>query len=121
MASVVGQRWTAGAALAFTYEALPGRIVFGAGAARERLAEEVDALGAQRVLLGAAEAEADLAGALSEPLGAVIVARFNGVRPHVPVAVAAGYTTICFKPSQFTDDPTQVGALCRRLVKLSSR
>ncbi len=32
----------------------------------------------------------------------------------------AGYTTICFKPSQFTDDPAEVGDLCRRLVKLSS-
>jgi probable F420-dependent oxidoreductase len=33
----------------------------------------------------------------------------------------AGYTTICFKPSQFTDDPAEVGAVCRRLVSLSSR
>jgi len=28
----------------------------------------------------------------------------------------AGYTTICFKPSMFTDDPAEVPALCRRLV-----
>jgi probable F420-dependent oxidoreductase len=39
----------------------------------------------------------------------------------IPAQLAAGYTTICFKPSQFTDDPAQVGALCRRLVALSSR
>ena len=32
----------------FTYEALPGRVVFGAGAARERLADEVERLGAER-------------------------------------------------------------------------
>jgi maleylacetate reductase len=89
MASAVGQRWTVGAALAFTYEALPGKIVFGAGVARERLADEVHALGAQRVLLIAAEAEAELAAELSAPLGEAIVARFDGVRPHVPVAVAA--------------------------------
>jgi probable F420-dependent oxidoreductase len=38
----------------------------------------------------------------------------------IPGQLAAGYTTICFKPSQFTDDPAQVGGLCRRLVKLSS-
>ena len=39
----------------------------------------------------------------------------------IPEQVQAGYTTICFKPSQFTDDPADVGALCRRLVSLSSR
>jgi probable F420-dependent oxidoreductase len=38
----------------------------------------------------------------------------------IPAQLAAGYTTICFKPSQFTDDPAEVGALCRRLVELSS-
>jgi probable F420-dependent oxidoreductase len=39
----------------------------------------------------------------------------------IPAQLAAGYTTICFKPSQFTDDPAEVGNLCRRLVRLSSR
>jgi probable F420-dependent oxidoreductase len=34
----------------------------------------------------------------------------------IPAQLEAGYTTICFKPSQFTDDPGEVGALCRRLV-----
>jgi hypothetical protein len=28
----------------------------------------------------------------------------------------AGYTTFCFKPSMFTDDPAEVPALCRRLA-----
>lgn len=36
----------------------------------------------------------------------------------IPEQLAAGYTTICFKPSQFTDDPADVGRLCRELVKL---
>jgi probable F420-dependent oxidoreductase len=39
----------------------------------------------------------------------------------IPAQLEAGYTTICFKPSQFTDDPAEVGDLCRRLVALSSR
>ena len=39
----------------------------------------------------------------------------------IPAQLDAGYTTICFKPSQFTDDPAEVGALCRRLVALSAR
>jgi probable F420-dependent oxidoreductase len=38
----------------------------------------------------------------------------------IPAQLADGYTTICFKPSQFTDDPAQVGRLCRQLVDLFS-
>ena len=34
----------------------------------------------------------------------------------IPAQLEAGYTTICFKPSQYTDDPKQVGRLCRQLV-----
>lgn len=77
------------AAEGFVYEALPGRVVFGAGAARERLAGEVERLGAERLLLIAAAPEAELANELAAPLGERVVARFDGVRPHVPVEVAA--------------------------------
>jgi probable F420-dependent oxidoreductase len=38
----------------------------------------------------------------------------------IPRQLEAGYTTICFKPSQFTDDAAEVGELCRRLVSLSA-
>jgi probable F420-dependent oxidoreductase len=48
------------------------------------------------------------------------VADLDEAAAAIPAQLAAGYTTICFKPSQFTDDPAQVGALCRRLVALSS-
>ncbi|HTT29535.1 MAG TPA: TIGR03619 family F420-dependent LLM class oxidoreductase [Solirubrobacteraceae bacterium] len=34
----------------------------------------------------------------------------------IPAQLEAGYTTICFKPSQYTDDPSEVGRLCRQLV-----
>ena len=34
----------------------------------------------------------------------------------IPSQLEAGYTTICFKPSQYTDDPAHVGRLCRQLV-----
>jgi probable F420-dependent oxidoreductase len=56
----------------------------------------------------------------------------GGIRPHfpddaspgdidqaaeaIPAQVQAGYTTICFKPSQFTDDVSRIGPLCRRLM-----
>jgi hypothetical protein len=29
---------------------------------------------------------------------------------------AAGYTSVCFKPTHFTDDPADVGDICRRVV-----
>jgi probable F420-dependent oxidoreductase len=34
----------------------------------------------------------------------------------IPGQLEAGYTTFCFKPSMYTDDPAEVPALCRRLV-----
>jgi alcohol dehydrogenase class IV len=54
---------------AFTYDALPGRVVFGAGASRDRFAEEVGRLDAERVLLVATEQERELAEDLASPLG----------------------------------------------------
>lgn len=72
----------------FTYEALPGRVVFGVGASRENLAEEIDRLGSSRVLLIATEEEKALAEELAEPLGDRFVGTFTNVKPHVPMEVA---------------------------------
>jgi maleylacetate reductase len=68
----------------FTYSALPGRVVFGAGAARTRLRPELEALGARRVLLIAAEPELPLARGLAGD----VAAEFTEVRRHVPVEIA---------------------------------
>jgi probable F420-dependent oxidoreductase len=38
----------------------------------------------------------------------------------VPAQVERGFTTICFKPSQFTDDPREVPRLCREAVRLAA-
>jgi alcohol dehydrogenase class IV len=65
----------------FTYSALPGRVVFGAGAARTQLLPELAALGAARVLLIAAEPELELA----RSLAGAVHAEFSDVRQHVPV------------------------------------
>lgn len=46
----------------------------------------------------------------------VAVADLAQAAEAIPAQLAAGYTTICFKPSQFTDDPAQVPGLCRELV-----
>lgn len=37
----------------------------------------------------------------------------------VPGQLRAGYTSICFKPSMYTDDPAAVPHLCRRVVELA--
>jgi probable F420-dependent oxidoreductase len=48
------------------------------------------------------------------------VADLERAAASIPAQLQAGYTTICFKPSQYTDDVAEVGDLCRRLVALSS-
>ncbi len=35
----------------------------------------------------------------------------------IPPQAAAGFTTFCIKPSQFTDDPGDVGRLCREIMR----
>jgi maleylacetate reductase len=72
----------------FTYQPLPGRVVFGAGTSRTRLAAEVQRLGAGRVLLVVAPQERELADELVAPLGDAVVGTFTEVRPHVPIEVA---------------------------------
>jgi alcohol dehydrogenase class IV len=72
----------------FTYDALPARIVFGAGAARTRLAPEIEALGVSRLLLVASERDAERVRELVAPLGHRVAATFTAVREHVPVATA---------------------------------
>jgi alcohol dehydrogenase class IV len=74
--------------LQFTYSALPGRVVFGAGTARRDLPTEVERLGATRVLLVTGEQEEPLARELAAPLGDRLISVFSGVRPHVPLPVA---------------------------------
>ncbi|MFK0113321.1 maleylacetate reductase [Streptomyces sp. NPDC091217] len=68
------------------YESWSQRIVFGSGTAREDVAVEVARLGATRVLLIAAGAEATLGEEISADVP--VVATFSAVRPHVPAEVA---------------------------------
>jgi alcohol dehydrogenase class IV len=70
---------------AFVYDALPGRVVFGVGSV-EHLGEEVDRLGAGRVLAIASKRAID---GLVERLGGRWTASFTEVRQHVPVEAAA--------------------------------
>jgi maleylacetate reductase len=67
-----------------TYEAPPGRVVFGAGAL-DRLGGELERLGAERVLLVASKRVAD---EVAERLGRRHAATCGEVVQHVPVEVA---------------------------------
>ncbi len=71
---------------AFRYEGLPSRVVFGAGCAAGELDQELERLGARRVLLVVTDQELALATRLTGSLASV-VGTFTGVRPHVPVGV----------------------------------
>jgi maleylacetate reductase len=72
----------------FIYQALPGRVVFGTGAARERLAQEIDRLGGRRVLLVTGPRQLQRSAGLVAPLGDRVVATFCAVQEHVPIGSA---------------------------------
>lgn len=74
---------------AFSYDALPGRVVFGAGCSTRELGPELSRLGAQRVLLVVADPERAIADRLTAPFRDLIAATFSDVRQHVPEATVA--------------------------------
>lgn len=49
-------------------------------------------------------------------LGPDDLADLDDAMHDFPDQIADGYTTFCMKPSQHTDDPSQVESLCRRMV-----
>jgi probable F420-dependent oxidoreductase len=61
---------------------------------------ELELVGGTRATFRGPDAVADL----DEALGAI------------PAQIAQGFSSFCFKPSQFTDDAREVGALCREVV-----
>jgi alcohol dehydrogenase class IV len=71
----------------FVYEALAGRVVFGAGEF-SRAEEELERLGAKRVLLIADRSGSSWAARLADTLGARLVSRIDDVLPHVPIESA---------------------------------
>jgi maleylacetate reductase len=75
----------------FTYEALPMRVVFGAGAI-DRLAAEVDGLGLKRLLVLSTPGQRLLAERVATLLGRAAIDIFDGARMHVPVEVVDAAT-----------------------------
>ena len=49
-------------------------------------------------------------------VNATAVADLDEALAAIPLQLERGFTTICIKPSQFTDDPNEVGPLCREIV-----
>ncbi len=68
----------------FVYDSLPGRVVFGLGAV-DKLAEEVERLGASRALVLSTPGQRALAERAAAALGAKAVGVFDGAAMHVPI------------------------------------
>ena len=79
----------------FVHEALPGRVVFGVGSVGQ-VADEVAALGAERVLLVVDEASKAVGDRIADDLGERYAGRLDEVRQHVPedLATAARRTAV---------------------------
>ncbi|MGZ8652537.1 MAG: maleylacetate reductase [Actinomycetota bacterium] len=67
----------------FTYDALPGRIVFGVGSV-DRLTEEVDRLHVSRVLMIYDVSVKDVGSELVEQMGPRMAGEFTDIQQHVP-------------------------------------
>ncbi|WP_372026321.1 maleylacetate reductase [Rhodococcus sp. NyZ502] len=70
----------------FSYDASPARIVFGQGMI-DTIAEEVRRLGRSRVMVLASRRLDAVAAAVTESLGDMAVARFDGALMHTPIEV----------------------------------
>ena len=71
----------------FSYDALPGRVIFGAGR-RNEVGDEVERLGATRVLLIADAHDKETIAEIEGVLGDRLVGTFTEVAQHVPVVLA---------------------------------
>src|ERR1700712_1166747 len=72
--------------MTFLYESLPARVHFDVDAAVTTSAE-IARLGWRRILVISSTRDAHLAERITAPFSDLVVARFTGVRAHVPVAV----------------------------------
>ena len=71
----------------FVYEALPGRVVFGAGS-RASIGKELALLGARRVLVLSTPQQREMAQDVAAVLGDMVVGLFDQAVMHVPIATA---------------------------------
>jgi probable F420-dependent oxidoreductase len=79
--------------------------------------EELDRLSAAMRAAGRDLSELELVGGIRGRFPAPdAVADLDEALAGVPEQLARGFTSICFKPSMFTDDPGRLDAVCRRVV-----
>ena len=74
-------------------------------AAAGRDITEIELVGGTRAAFASPEATADVDEAMAA----------------IDEQVEAGYTLFCMKPSQYTDDISEVGAICGRMVDYCAR
>lgn len=74
--------------ISFVHDQAAGRVLFGSGS-RRRIPDEVDRLGASRVVLVCAASQRGPAGEVAAALGARLAARLPGGSAHVPAAEVA--------------------------------
>jgi probable F420-dependent oxidoreductase len=80
--------------------------------------EELDRLRAAMTAGGRDPAELEMVGGTRGTFpDATGVADLGEALASIPSQVEAGFTTICVKPSQFIDDPSDVPRLCREIVR----
>jgi probable F420-dependent oxidoreductase len=80
-------------------------------------AEEMEPLRAAMAAAGRDMAEIELVGGIRPRFpDANSPGDLAEAAESIPAQVERGYTAICFKPSQYTDDPSEVGSLCGELV-----
>jgi probable F420-dependent oxidoreductase len=81
-------------------------------------AEELERLAAAMRAAGRDPAELELVGGIRGRFpNEASVADLNEALMALPAELARGATAICFKPSMFTDDVREVGAVSRRVVE----
>ena len=73
--------------LEFTYDALPSRVIFGAGCL-EKLAEEIERLGASKALVLSTPQQRELASGIAARLGSRAAGVFDRAAMHVPIEIA---------------------------------
>jgi probable F420-dependent oxidoreductase len=84
--------------------------------------EELDRLRAAMAAAGRDIGELEMVGGIRGTFpGPTSTADLGKALEAVPEQLARGFRTICFKPSQYTDDPRRIGAVCREVVSRIER
>jgi probable F420-dependent oxidoreductase len=80
--------------------------------------EDLERLRGAMVLAGRDPATLEMVGGTrGRFVGSEDVAELDEALASIPAQLERGFTTICIKPSQFIDDPAEIGSFCREVVQ----